>query len=89
MNKGKLLSILSISIIFLLTLTIVIGVSAKDNAPEYNEVIVYSGDTLWDIAAEISNNQVDVRKIIKEIRTLNELNDATIYEGQVLLVPII
>jgi len=50
------------------------------------EIEVVSGDTLWDIAERL-NLPRDTRVIIEEIRILNNLEDSTIYPGQVLLVP--
>ena len=53
----------------------------------YYVITVESGDTLWSIASEYSNNRNDVRKLIYEISNLNELESSDIYIGQQLLIP--
>jgi predicted Zn-dependent protease len=48
---------------------------------------VQSGDTLWSIAAEVTDEGADVRETVATVREINELTHSTIQPGQVLLVP--
>jgi nucleoid-associated protein YgaU len=48
---------------------------------------VVTGDTLWDIAADLTSAGGDVRRTVYDIRQANRLESATIVPGQVLLVP--
>jgi hypothetical protein len=48
---------------------------------------VHPGDDLWGIASSIAEPGDDVRRLVFEIRSDNELTDAALVPGQVLLVP--
>ena len=48
---------------------------------------VRSGDTLWSIAAEVTDEGADVRETVATVREINELTHSTIQPGQVLLLP--
>ncbi len=50
------------------------------------EYTVAPGDTLWDIAARYSGED-DPRRVVRVIRKANRLQSATIYPGQVLVIP--
>lgn len=78
-------------LIFLMALFIVSNVDAKDNGidkHQYIEVIVQEGDTLWSVAKPYHDGDSDFRKFIYEIRELNNLNQAIIFPGQVLKIPV-
>jgi LysM repeat protein len=48
---------------------------------------VLSGDTLWDIANEHTAPGDDVRKTVRAIKQINELDGGMIHPGQHLFVP--
>lgn len=50
------------------------------------QIVVRQGDTLWDIAREHTGGR-DLRRVVWEMRKMNELDDVFIQPGQVLLVP--
>jgi nucleoid-associated protein YgaU len=52
-----------------------------------SSVVVHPGDTLWSIAAAVADEGDDVRAVIADIRELNELPDAVVVPGQVLVLP--
>ena len=54
----------------------------------YKKVIVYKGDTIWGIASEYTEPSKDIRKNIKVICEINNVEPGKIYPGQVLLVPV-
>lgn len=60
--------------------------------PRQMEVQVEKGDTLWSIAQEINttifNHNYDVRYLIYVIEEANELENAIIHPGQILVVPL-
>lgn len=62
-------------------------VSSADAAPVYTSVTVEKGDTLWEIAKRYRKNG-DIRKLINEIERANGITDSTIYEGDVLRLPL-
>ena len=53
---------------------------------ETTVIVVQENDTLWEIAERQVPGE-DARKIVHEIKELNNLSDATIYQGQELIVP--
>ncbi|ALN97800.1 putative LysM domain protein [Bacillus phage vB_BpuM-BpSp] len=51
-------------------------------------VEVESGQTVWDIAKEYKNEKVDYDSMVKEIKSINNLNDnSTINVGEIIYVP--
>ena len=60
---------------------------------EYKNINVSYGDTLWEIAYDLQkNNQVyenkDIRYIIEDIKSINNLESSSLYANQELLIPI-
>lgn len=51
-------------------------------------VTVGYGDSVWSIAKANSSKNSDVRKLVNEIISINELEDAVIHVGEELLIPI-
>lgn len=93
----KRFRIFQIMMIILLTATIVFlsffiltKLSLGEKVNETDSIRVVEGDTLWDIAnkiSEYSNKKLDVREIVYEIKTLNNINGSDIYPGDVLIIP--
>ena len=52
-------------------------------------VLVETGDTLWNIALKYKNNNMDVRDMVEIIKDYNNLKSSRIYSGSVIKVPII
>ena len=63
------------------------AVQASGGPAATAEVRVSAGDTLWAIAAEAAEPGEDVRKIIHDIKRMNDLDGSIIRPGQVLTVP--
>ncbi|OEG00166.1 hypothetical protein BHF71_06065 [Vulcanibacillus modesticaldus] len=55
---------------------------------KYVPVTVKKGDSIWSIAKRYYDGESDFRELIYNIRKLNKLDQAIIYPGQVLLIPI-
>lgn len=58
-----------------------------DAAPATVTVVVQPGDSLWSIATRL-NTPEDPRKIVGEIRALNQLASSRIMPGDVLVIPL-
>ncbi len=79
-----------ISIVAIAVLLLATSVQAGDNDEIAEAPITYvvaGGDSLWDIAAEVTPNGGDVRATLSEIRSMNGLTDSTIRVGEVLSLP--
>ncbi|MFO7612317.1 MAG: LysM peptidoglycan-binding domain-containing protein [Clostridia bacterium] len=53
----------------------------------FDEIVVRSGDTLWDIAADAYGSNSDIRRMVALVQKTNGLDSPEIYAGQVLLIP--
>lgn len=87
--KELVKNVLFILLVILLFKTIVSYQLAKTEYKTY-EYEIKEKDTLWNIAMEICKEDDDlyVRKVINDIKEINILNSSTIYEGQVIKLPI-
>jgi len=61
--------------------------TASMTKPIYAQVQVESGDTLWNLAKEFGPADIDTRKIVREICSLNGVDAYSLHPGQVILIP--
>jgi len=87
-RRGRLVLVL------LALLVVVAGVmggrAVADGPVQAREVTthaVMSGETLWQIAAGVAAPGEDVRDVVLMLQELNDLPDASLRAGQVLLLP--
>ena len=64
----------------------IIPTTSANSEPLYISHTVEAGQTLWSIAVHYRSD-ADPREIIYSVREINEIG-ATIYPGQVVLVPV-
>lgn len=95
-NKRKFVRgiVLVISIILFMVLISISNISLSHGEVQYTDIYVSNGETLWSIAtSQLASNAYytnkDVREIIKDIKTLNELDSSVLQIGQRLLVPVL
>lgn len=82
-NKKRF--VISITILIALIITLFSNCLAGKKV-ETEDLVVSTGDTLWSIACEYKKDGQDVREYIYELRKLNNLENCTIYPGQVLKI---
>jgi nucleoid-associated protein YgaU len=89
MARRQLSVRLAVLIAAVSTVFLLIGGAADAEAPPTGtvEYVVAPGDTLWQIAQELSTPGDDLRRIIHDIRQTSGLDSSAIYPGQVLRVP--
>lgn len=90
-NKKRFLGFLFFLLIANL-IFISFALSQREESNDNNQlktIIVEQGDTLWDIVSQHSNNEVDIREIIHNIKQINSLETSFLYPGQELMVPTI
>ena len=84
--KEKLILFTFLTIFSLITTPII-----KNNSlitPTNNGLItsqVQKGDSLWDIALKYDSN--DIENFLFEAKKLNNLDNSTIFEDQILIIP--
>ena len=93
-NRNKFVrTILIILSILAIVICIFINNSYSNSNLNYKQEYINKGDTLWSIAEEeIRNNPYykdeDVRKVIYEIRELNNLKTSDLIEGVQIKIPV-
>ena len=84
--KEKLILFTFLTIFSLITTPII-----KNNSltiPTNNGLMTYQvqkGDSLWDIALKYDSN--DIENFLFEAKKLNNLDNSTIFEDQILIIP--
>ena len=63
-------------------------VSASPEIYEKQVITVHTGDTLWDIAADWSGRDEDIRELILRIQKENKLSGSDLAVGQRLVIPV-
>ena len=63
-------------------------VSASPEIYEKQVITVHTGDTLWDIAADWSGKDEDIREVIMRIQKENKLTGSNLAVGQQLVIPV-
>lgn len=79
---------------FLISLTVLLSVliltvaaNGADSGDNYEIVTVKRGDTLWDLA-KVHRGNTDIRQYIEKIKAVNCMEDSTIYEGDIIKLPL-
>lgn len=90
-NKRRFSLFLFIVLTMILLIVIVQFKSYKAYSSTYNnryiQVFVKEGDTIWDIAIENIPERYDVRKMVFEIKELNNMKDVEIHPGDLIKIP--
>ncbi|MEX2322857.1 MAG: LysM peptidoglycan-binding domain-containing protein [Acidimicrobiia bacterium] len=85
--------VLLTSVALALVLLFVSSVSAADpgdvDASDWTAThLVVGGDTLWEIALDVTTPGEDVRTVVEDIKRHNGLTNSLIAPGQVLFIPV-
>ncbi|MDN5323854.1 MAG: hypothetical protein PWQ67_2308 [Clostridia bacterium] len=88
-RKGLLKTsfMITIALIFSLGVGLISNAANAGKDIQFIQVTVKPGDSLWLIADRYDDNKTDLRKLIYQIKQINNIND-TIYPGQVLEIPL-
>lgn len=84
-KRFMFMSILFISILAFTSMT-TLNAYSKD-IPQFDYIKVTEGDTLWSIASDYDDNK-EIRQVIYEISEANNIDDALIYPGDIIKVPL-
>lgn len=86
-RKQKILVLLVLTVCILLGASALLNTGGAADVPQYIEVMVQPGDTLWKIARNHLPAGMDVRKFIFLIEKANGISNSMIYPGDILLLP--
>lgn len=75
-----------VAIVFVAVL--LIGNKTNKEPTEWSEYVVFSGDTVYSISNIITPDDIDARKTKHYIIEKNNLENAMVYPGQTILVPV-
>lgn len=81
---------LTVAILIIISITgTAIGANNAESLtkPVYSEIIIQSGDTLWNLAQEFGPDGKDIREVVHEICIINDISAGSIYPGQIILIP--
>lgn len=90
-DKKKIM--LSTIVLMVILFFIILNIGALTNRvegyeePQYIEIVVQSGDTIWSLVREYASKDKDIRESIYEIGVINNLSSYDIFPGQVIKVP--
>ena len=65
-----------------------LNTAASSTVQEYMDVEVKSGDTLWNIAETYMPDNMDTRKAVYQICSLNDISADELYAGMTIQVPV-
>lgn len=88
-NKKKFVrAILTMLFMVLVGMLVMSNTFASNEKVETKEIeyVVCKGDTLWKIAERYKLENQDPREYIYEVKKLNNMASATIYEGQTIKI---
>nr|WP_315019635.1 LysM peptidoglycan-binding domain-containing protein [uncultured Aminipila sp.] len=90
--KSKFRFITSLTVTLIAFVFMAYNVFGLDNASSLTKEIpiqieIQSGDSLWNIACEYRPSHTDVREIVYDICSLNDITADSIYPGQKILIP--
>ena len=65
-----------------------LNTAASSTVQEYMDVEIKSGDTLWNIAETYMPDNMDTRKAVYQICSLNDISADELYAGMTIQVPV-
>ncbi len=88
-RRRRFIGMVLCMVVILTTAMAMIGIpSTSANDGTYQRVTVMSGDSLWSIVSKVCSDDVNIRKVVDEVKEINNLNSSCITVGDSLLIPI-
>lgn len=90
--KSKFRFITSLTVTLIVFVFMAFNLLGLDNASSLTkenpiQIEIQSGDSLWNIACKYGPDHTDIRKIVYDICSLNDITAESIYPGQKILIP--
>jgi hypothetical protein len=87
-NKYRFFTAISLLLVVLFVSMFFMVVNAKSTSTVVLvPVYVSEGDNLWQLSAQHSDGKIDIRNYINDVMSINNLSDATIKPGELLMFP--
>ena len=87
-NKYRFFTLLSLILILLFASMFFIVVNAKSTSTVVLvPVYVSEGDSLWQLSTQHTDGKMDIRNYIDKVMTINNLSNANIKPGDLLMFP--
>lgn len=87
-NKISFIKIVIITIIFIVSFSLLTVISSFGSKPvSYTEILIKKGDTIWSIAQKYNYNQQDPRKLVRQIKIINNIQNSILQPGQMIKIP--
>lgn len=82
----------SIFVLFIISISLILVINTSEakgsvSKQSYKTVVVQKGDTLWNIVEQNCSGYKDIRKVIYDLKKLNNIPASGIVPGQKLLLP--
>lgn len=87
-NKYRFFTLISLVLVILFASMFFMVVNAKSTSTiVLVPVYVSEGDNLWQLSAEHIDGKMDIRNYIDKVMTINNLSNANIKPGDLLMFP--
>ncbi|MBR0481440.1 MAG: LysM peptidoglycan-binding domain-containing protein [Firmicutes bacterium] len=89
-NKARFICfVLTVCLILCFAVMGIVNTSAAKEKRDlrFTEVTVTEGDTLWALAKEYGSKDKDIREVIYDICTVNDIKASDLKPGQTVLIP--
>ena len=92
-NKRAVLTKIFSAVLGILVLSILLTavfslIGFGENNSNFIRHEIENGESLWSIASQYHNQNVDLRKVIYEIKKINNINSSVITPGKELIIPL-
>lgn len=89
-NKFRFITFVTVLILVISLSVVGVFGLVKARASEklvYTEVEICDGDTIWQLAARYGNPEKDIREVIYDICSINNISADNLRAGQIVLIP--
>ena len=90
-NKKRFIAFITLVILIVTFSAVGVFGLVQARASEKTEVIeveVCYGDTIWDLAKQYGNAKKDIRELVYDICSINNIDAYNLQSGQIILIPV-